>query len=355
MSAVVFPPPDRVREVWIIRESALGDVILSEPSISAVAALYPDAHVRVVTRPKYFPLYEHHPRVHEAMTVGEARARPGPDLIVDLQNRLRTVRLAYRGRNRIIWRKRTFVDLLRAIRGLPLHQTYWNGPHQLDRIARGLGLSTSPRPRIWLCGAWRSAARREVREVFGASSVHPDRRPSLVVLLPAASRPVKAWPWGKFAAVGRALMAQGVSVAVVGGPGEEAWVEKVAGGSGGYAWRSETHLGLVAGFLEQAAVVMGNDTGLLHLAAAVGRPVVGVYGPTPPGRWRPAADLGSVVSLAMPCAPCSDHGARPCARGDQACLRRLEVEPVVEAVRSVLHNRQAEFVLREVQKKKLQG
>lgn len=319
---MTLPDPAGIARVLVLRLGALGDVILCEPAVSAIARRYPAAQVHVVTRAPYHPLFAAHPEVH-AVVAPEAAPRH-VDLAVDLHNRVDTRRLAMRARHRVHWRKRQGVELLHAALGRPLHRSYRGGPHQVERIATSLGLTTRRAPNVHLTAAWRSAA----------EALAPQ---GCAVLLPAASRAVKRWPEARFARCARALSARGRAVVVAGGPGEDALLASVAG-QHGRPLPGSTHLGILAAVFERAAAVVGNDTGLLHLAAAVGAPVVAIFGPTPPGRWGPPVAGGEVVTLDPECGPCSDHGSRPCGRERRVCLDDLETHTVLDAIERVVHD-----------------
>jgi ADP-heptose:LPS heptosyltransferase len=86
----------------------------------------------------------------------------------------------------------------------------------------------------------------------------------------------------------------------------------------------------LAGVLARAAVVVGCDSAPVHLAQAVGTPVVAVFGPTAPGRWGPLPGSGVSIALPLPCAPCSNHGSGACPLGNHACLAELPPEVVAD-------------------------
>ncbi len=315
-----LPEPAGIERVLVLRLGALGDVVLCEPAVSAIADRYPTAELSFVTRAPYHLLYAAHPQVHSVVAPAQAPAHA--DLAVDLHNRLDTRRLALRARHRVHWRKRQGTDLLFSALGRPLHRSYRGGPHQVERIATSLCLTTRRAPRVHLDPAWRAAAQASAPE-------------GSIVLLPAASRSVKQWSPGRFARCAEDLVRRGHQVLVAGGPREDGLLASVAGRCATALPGSMT-LGLLGAVFERAAVVVGNDTGLAHLAAAVGTPVVVLFGPTPPGRWGPSADRGEVVTLDPACGPCSDHGARPCRKARRACLDDLETNAVVAAVERIL-------------------
>lgn len=321
-----------VRRIAVWRESSLGDVLLCEPIVDALAQRYPTAAIEVVTRRPYHPLFSAHPAVARvrspndpALAEGLAGSAGEPvdlpvDLAVDLQNRVRT-RWAIRGaRWRRHWRKRRGWAGARSLLGGPLHRDYRGGPHQIERMARDLGLVVERRPILYLHPAWIRAAQAWIPPTPYA------------VLVPCAGRTVKTWPVARFAEVGAALASDGLAILSLGGPGEDA-ILQAAVRHIGTPVPGTIGVGEAAAVLAGAQVVISGDTGFAHVAAAVGTPVVTVFGPTPPGRWGVARGQGTIVAKGPDCAPCSDHGSRPCRFGHRACLTELPSAPVVAAAR----------------------
>ena len=91
----------------------------------------------------------------------------------------------------------------------------------------------------------------------------------------------------------------------------------------------ETSLAEAIDLLSCADAVVSNDSGLMHVAAALNRPLVAVYGSTSPGFTPPLADKVEIVRLGLECSPCFD---RTCRFGHYNCLRELMPQPVVEAL-----------------------
>jgi len=126
------------------------------------------------------------------------------------------------------------------------------------------------------------------------------------VLHPGASSPTRRWPAERYAAVGDALAADGLAVVVTGGPGELAVGAAVVAAMRAPAvdLTGATSLGGLAVLLRDAAVLVGNDTGSAHLAAAVGARSVTVFLPGDPVRWAHPGPRHRALVADVPCAPC---------------------------------------------------
>jgi heptosyltransferase-2 len=92
-----------------------------------------------------------------------------------------------------------------------------------------------------------------------------------------------------------------------------------------------------AAVIEGALVFIGNDSGLMHLAEAVGVPVIALFGPTVEEfGYYPSLPQSKVLERSIPCRPCSRNGRRPCPRGTQECLTGIPVDSVEEALWDLL-------------------
>jgi ADP-heptose:LPS heptosyltransferase len=134
----------------------------------------------------------------------------------------------------------------------------------------------------------------------------------LVVLNPGGGWAGKLWPAERYGALARGLAELGLHCLVSYGPGEEALADRVVAASAGAAFRSfPTSLVDYVELARRARLVVAADTGPLHLACAVGTPVVALFGPTDPARNGPFAPEDVVVRRTPACAPCY---SRTCAR-----------------------------------------
>jgi heptosyltransferase II len=162
-----------------------------------------------------------------------------------------------------------------------------------------------------------------------------DRRTE-IALAPGAVGPSKRWPAGSYADLGRRLIAEGHRVWVVGGPGEQALAAEIAGTAPGEI-RDLTGPDLRNAILALGAadVAVSNDSGLLHVAAALGTPAIGIFGPTSALHWAPLNPLAAVIETRneLPCRPCHQP---VCRLGHHLCMRDIGVEQVLAATRAAI-------------------
>jgi heptosyltransferase-2 len=206
-------------------------------------------------------------------------------------------------------------------------------PRMVDRCAAlalppGAALPASwPKP-VLTVNAAEIAAWREKRGL--AAETRP-----VVALAPGAVGPSKRWPSASYAALTRRLLQEGLAVWVLGGPDEKPLAREIVG---------DTRARDLTGFdlrdavlaLASAAVAISNDSGLLHVAAALGTPTIGIFGPTSPWHWAPLNPLAATIETTaadLPCRPCH----KPiCRLGHHRCMREIPPEQVFAAASRAL-------------------
>jgi heptosyltransferase-2 len=194
----------------------------------------------------------------------------------------------------------------------------------LERFA-GETIAEVPLPAVETPDDWRETASR----VCGG-------RPYCVLAPGATYGAAKAWPRARYAALARRISAApGLAVVVVGGAGERGDAELLSAeaGAGARNLAGKLTLGELVAVLRGAAVVAGNDSGPVHVAAALGVPTVAVFGPTSVEWTAPRGPAVRIVRAEAACAPCF---RRECPRGTVECLERVDVEDVRRAVESLL-------------------
>ena len=167
----------------------------------------------------------------------------------------------------------------------------------------------------------------------GRRGLPADDRP-VVAFAPGAVGPSKRWPSAAYAALARALIADGCAVWVLGGPAEKSLAAEIIGDSQA---RDLTGTDLRDAILALAAasIAISNDSGLLHVAAALGTPAIGIFGPTSPWHWAPLNPLAATVQAnsELPCRPCH----KPiCRLGHHRCMGDIGTAEVLAAARAAL-------------------
>ena len=161
----------------------------------------------------------------------------------------------------------------------------------------------------------------------------------LLVLCPGAEfGPAKQWPVEHFGHVARTYLDQGWSVWLLGSDSDADAAKEIDGLCAARCVNlaGKTTLEQVIDLMSFATLVISNDSGLMHIAAALGRPLVGVYGSSDPSVTPPLSSNSAAVSLDLPCSPCFK---RTCPLGHLKCLRDLTPERVEESARLMLDER----------------
>lgn len=292
------------RRFALVRLSALGDVVHALPVAAALRRHRPDAWIAWVVERREAALLRGHPAL-DAVIEMDSRAwrRAAPraalaafrdarrrlasfefDAAIDLQGLVKSgiVTRATRARLRIGFSAGRCRERLNT---LFTNRRVMPGPecvHAVDQylaLLRPLGV-TSPRVEFDLPRDEDAEAR--VDDFFAGAGLKPRQR--LVALNPGAGNPDKRWPPARFGALARRLAGEGLAVLVTWGPGEEAPAREIAAtGGAGVTPAPPTNLFGLLAVLRRASVVVAGDTGPLHLAAALGRPCVGLYAPPADG------------------------------------------------------------------------
>ncbi len=331
--------------ILIIGPSWVGDMVMAQTLFVCLKRQHPDCQIDVLAPEWSRPLLERMPEVRAALSfpLGHGafelatRRRIGQELrgrydqAILLPNSLKSALVPYFAGipQRTGWRGEMRFGLLNDIRTLDKARY----PLMIERFMAlayppGAELPKPyPEPRLVIDPASRDAA----LERFGLTLDRP-----VLALCPGAEfGEAKRWPAEHYAAVADARLRQGWQVWLFGSqkdaPGGEEIREWVTPGfeEDVYNLAGRTSLAEAIDLLSCASAVISNDSGLMHVAAALDRPLVAVYGSTSPGFTPPLASHVEVVRLGLECSPCFD---RTCRFGHYDCLRLLQPSLVQEAL-----------------------
>lgn len=163
----------------------------------------------------------------------------------------------------------------------------------------------------------------------------PDGLPErFVALHPGGSAPCKRWAPDRFAAIARGLRERtGMPCVLVGSQADRAAAAAVARETGVSDFCGHLDLASTASVLARAGLLVGPDSGIAHLAVAVGARAVVLFGPSDPLKWGPPPNRGIILREPLPCSPCSMFGyTKPCR--SRACMTAISADRVLSAVAS---------------------
>ena len=326
------------RNILAIKLRYLGDVLLATPTLHAIKSAYPEARLTVVVNRGTEDILRGNPHVDEILPLDRGSIRQQSRFILDIRRRRfdtvidltdgdraafltwisgAGVRIGFNAEQR--WTGRCYTTVV----------TGGAGAHRIERDLAALaplGIEARDRiPRIWL-GSEDDA---RVGQLAAQLGIARDR--SWVVIQPGARYWFKAWPPERFAEVADRLNDRfGCQVLVAGSPQEAALTQAVVDHAKSrllnIAGRSDVRT--LAALLKRAALFVGNDTGAMHIAAAVGTPVVGLFGPSNPLEWGPRGGSTEVIYKGLDCRVCFHP---TCQRGEQNCMNLIPVDEVMNA------------------------
>jgi lipopolysaccharide heptosyltransferase I len=342
-----------VKGILIIKPSSLGDIVHALPVLAAVRQAHPEARVAWIVNNGFAPLLECHPLLSEVIRfdrdhfgrmwrsprafvdfwqfVASVR-RKRFDLVIDLQGLIRSGLLSFfsGARQRIGFadaREGAWLFYSQRVRCPP---TVGHAVEKNLAVARTLGAAVDePEFPLGLMPAERSAAQRLLTEAAGEL---PD---SFTAVIPGARWETKRWPAERIAALIDRMQAEGLPRCVLlGGPGDRAFADRVVAAcrSGVVDLVGRTGLRELTALIDLADRVVCHDSGPMHIAAALGKPTVAIFGPTSPARTGPYSGNAVVVAHPVDCGPCYE---RVCPHGHHRCLRELDVDTVLAQVRAL--------------------
>jgi ADP-heptose:LPS heptosyltransferase len=361
------PPQDRPERVLLFRLERVGDLIMARPAIDAVRRLLPDARIDLVVGSwnralaSLLPGVDHvhvldvpwlarDGRSAQIAEVAEAIRgwrRLRPDLAINFEGDIRS--------HALMWatgaRRRVGFDMAGGGPLLTDRMAYDPRSHVttncLRLVARACGRPDADlegQPDLLLIPA---ALQAEAASRLSAVAAWPDGRPrTLIGVHASAGRLVKQWAPSAFAAAAAALARRhGAGVVLTGSVEDRPVVDALKAGLPPDVivldLTGQLDLVQLAAVLQHLQLVLSVDTGPMHLAAAVGTPVVGVFGPSDPARWGPLGPYVASVRIDLPCSPCNRIRRPPdrCLGHIPDCLLGVTPDQVIDAADALLRRR----------------
>ena len=339
------------RRMLFIKPSSLGDIVHALPTLAALRQHCPQAHITWLVKRQWAALLERVEGLDRVWAVGPGiagwlsevpRLRAERfDLAVDLQGLFRSAAMAR------LAGCPARVGFANGREGSPLFYTQRVAAptpemHAVDRyllVADALGAARPATPQFRFRIS--PADQEQVSAVLSRAGVRAGS--SWIAMNVSARWPTKRWPVESFAVVADRLHQEGAGpVVLIGGPDDRADAQTVKTLVKTFPLIDATGLtplGLLPALLQSASLLLTNDSGPMHVAAAVGTPVIALFGPTSPTRTGPYGKNHRVLARQLPCSPCFN---RRCANSvERDCLVRIEPGEVLAAAREQIAGRLA--------------
>ncbi len=331
-------------KILVVKTSSLGDIVHALPALTDAHRALPGLVVDWVVEPAFADIVRLHGGVRtlwtaplrrwrrparaatswrEAMALRRALRAERYDLVLDAQGLWKSALVARLAGGRIAGLDRA------SARGGPIAVLYG------ERHAVSPALHAVDRARL-LFGAALGYSPDLARLDAGIAPAMPatDAGARRAFLLHGTTWRSKAWPLGQWIALARGLVARGYRPALTfAGPAEEKLARAVAAAVPGTEILGGRRLAELAALIGDSALVVGVDTGLTHLAAALGRPTVGLFASTPAGQTAPRGPRTALLTATTPCAPCSLRHCPLVPRGtDPPCHATIGPERVLAQI-----------------------
>ena len=346
--------PKENSPILLIQLGDIGDVVLTLPTIGALGKAFPKRSLVVCVREHARELMEDCPRVHHVLSINKQRRKVSEELAYQLQFlrdlrkhrctlaiELRTgtrgaviallsgahTRVARYANDGTLWRNRLFTHLARPTQ----ENIQYAAQHNLN-IIEPFGLAeTDPRPNISVP----QHRRRKAEAIFRKAHIPRDK--PLVAVHPFSLWQYKEWQLSEMAALlDRIQTDYRCNFVITGAPDERPRAKDLIGicDRKPYNLAGETSIGELPAILEACRLFMGVDTAALHIAAAVGIPTVGIFGPSSWTNWAPRGQNHLVVKKGLTCQPCSQKGCE--GSENSRCLMELTAQEIHTMLKRIL-------------------
>ncbi|MBI5124048.1 MAG: lipopolysaccharide heptosyltransferase II [Candidatus Omnitrophica bacterium] len=340
-------------KILIARMDKIGDVVLSTPAIKAVRDAYPDSHIAVLVRPYAVDIVDGNPYINEVITYDKKgrekglfenirfilnlrRAKFDLAIILHPKNSAHISTFLAGIRQRVGYDNKMGMLLTRRIP----HTKQFGFKHESDYVLdvlRYIGIETKNKS---LYMPANKASEEKIRGVFLAGGISENE--SVVSMHPAASCPSRRWSVERFAKAADALADRHTAkIVIVAGPEDKASGDRMAAlmKSKSLNLSGKTSIADLASVLRRSRLFISNDSGPVHVACAVGTPVISIFGRNDrgisPKRWGPIGKYDVALHKDVGCEVCLAHR---CKQGFK-CLEAISVQDVLSAAENMLRQK----------------
>jgi heptosyltransferase-2 len=344
-----------MNRILIIAPNWIGDAVMSQPMLATLKAIYPQSHIDVLASPWVAPIYRACTEVHQVI---EARLEHRQlqwglrkqlakqlelnhyDACYILPNSLKSalipwlanipLRIGYRGEMRFGLINLALTNPSKINR--PPMANHYLALCDLVDHSQKIDTNQPADPQLKVSPVAKQSVRAKLQEIAISDK-------SIYVLCPGAEYGVtKRWPTEHFATLAQQLIANKADVHIIllGSKGDHALGEAIRTTANHdqqiHNWCGNTSLDEAIAIIDMSKALVSNDSGLMHIGAALKIPQVAIFGSSDPHHTPPLSDKAQVIWLNLPCSPCHK---RECPLGHLKCLKDISPENVFEVIQNL--------------------
>jgi heptosyltransferase-2 len=341
--------PEHIQRLLIRSANWIGDAVMTTPAVRAIRKGFPNAHISILAKPWVAPVFENSEHIDQLLIYDGERRHKGFsgkfrlardlkkydfDATILLQNAFEAALITFFAGIPIRIGYNTDARRLLLTHAVPRTKEI-KKKHQTEyylNILRGIGMAQDNRD-LYL----KLSQKDRLRAENILLKQHLSLEDKLIGINPGATYgPAKQWPADRYARLADRLMSSsGARVIIFGGPDDKALGRKIS-----QKMRHQpvdlsgnTSLGEAMALIERCDLFITNDSGLMHVAAALDVPLVAVFGSTNPITTGPLGFNSKVVQADVPCSPCLKS---ECPEGHLNCMDKIDVDRVFDSVKELL-------------------
>jgi predicted lipopolysaccharide heptosyltransferase III len=333
-----------MNNIFVIKLRYIGDVLLATPTVRAIKAAHSDVRVTMMVNRGTEDVLSGNPDLDKIVVLDKGSLaaqwrliaglrRRQFDTVIDLTDGDRSaflswisgapVRIGFNDEHR--WRGRCYTEVVQPVPGVR---------HRIDRdleVLKPMSIQAGSKdPQLWLMPEEENSA-NQLLDQLGVQ-----RSQSIVILQPGARYWFKAWPPERFAELADQLTSRYGCQVLIGGSYQDidlAQQIRQMAKSSPIIMAGRTAIKQFAAIAKKSALFVGSDSGAMHIASAVGTPVVALFGPSNPAEWGPRGGPVEVLYKELDCRSCFHP---TCTRGEENCMRLIAVYEVFAAAQRLL-------------------
>jgi heptosyltransferase-2 len=338
-----------IKRLLIRSTNWIGDAVMTTPAVRAIRKGFPNAHIILLAKPWVAPVFENSEHIDRLLAYDGERRHKGLfgkfrlardlekydfDAAILLQNAFEAALISFLAGIRIRIGYDTDARRLLLTHAVPCTNVI-RTKHQTEyylNILRGIGIDHDNRD-LYL--KLNQSDRSRAEKILLQQHLSLDDK--IIGINPGATYgPAKQWPADRYARLADRILAfPGARIIIFGGPGDKALGQKISGKMRHQPvdLSGKTSLGEAMALIERCDLFITNDSGLMHVAAALDIPLVAVFGSTNPVATGPLGLNSRVVQAAIPCSPCLNS---ECPDGHLKCMDQIDVDRVFDVVKEML-------------------